>query len=350
MMSIPAFFSPMIDIFHLLSDSEACAAYLGLQYKELDSHCYRRRRCGKGFIYERPDHRVTDPRRIAYFKSLAIPPAWKDVAIATQKKAYILATGVDEEQRKQYIYHPEWFTGRELMQFYKLIFFGNSLPEVRTWVQEHLQRDDGDQVLAGMLLTLDLTAIRVGNQNYYDEHDTVGLTTLRKEHIKITKEGVTFHFMGKSGQEIHTIAANEDLMRFYEPLLKHSKGFLFPDIDPAKINLLIQDITGKAFTAKDFRTWGGTVWAYEKLVTERSTPLEALDHAASMLGNTRSVARTYYVHPHMMEAYEEPAYKEYFYNHNSPRGSLSAPEANLLRLLKRLKKDKFDTQFQDTKA
>lgn len=336
----------MIDIFHLLADSEACASHLGLRYGNAERGCFRRHGAGKGFFFEKNGKRVEDPKLLAYFKSLAIPPAWKDVTIAPHKNAYILATGVDEEGRKQYIYHPQWFSGRELMQFYKLIFFGKSLLDVRAWMQKHLHHDDDDNILAGMLLTLDQTAIRVGNQNYYDEHETVGLTTLCREHVQINDEGVTFHFTGKSGQEIHTVTADEDLKRFYEPLLKRKKGgFLFPDVDPTKINTLLQDITQKSFTAKDFRTWGGTVWAYEALVQEKATPLEAVDHAAEMLGNTRSVARTYYIHPHMLEAYEDPKYHEYFYNHQTAKGLLTAPETNLLRLLKRLRKDKFDTMY-----
>lgn len=334
----------MTDIFQLLSDAPACAVHLGLRYgvDTGDGHFHRRRQ-GRGFSYDKNGKHVTDQKLLDYFHALAIPPAWREVTIARHKNAHILATGIDEEGRKQYIYHPDWLLGREILGFYKLIHFGARLPVLRDWIHAHLQDRDDTRILAGMLLTLDKTSIRVGNQNYYDEHETVGLTTLCREHVQVSKEGVTFHFTGKSGQEIHTVAADPELQHFYRHLLRGAEGFLFPHVDPTKLNHLIQDLTQRSFTAKDFRTWGGTLYAYEKLVTEKATPLEAIDYAAEHLGNTRSVARTYYVHPHMLEAYEEPAYHRYFLAGHA-RGDLSGTETALLRLLKRLKKDKFDIQ------
>lgn len=330
-----------MDIFGLLSDSERCAMHLGLVYLDLGEGCVSRHRAGKGFWYACRGKRITNKKRIAYYASLAIPPAWRDVWIAQEPNAYILVTGHDEGGRKQYIYHQEWLLGRELLQFYKLIDFGKALPRVRAWTREHLQASGIDMILAGMLQTLDTTAIRVGNQAYYEEHETVGLTTLRDEHVRVTADGVEFHFIGKSGQERHTLTQDPSLAKFYKKLLQERKGFLFPEVDSEKINDLLCDISKKHFSAKDFRTWGGTVWAYEALVQENATPIEAVDHAAEFLGNTRSVARTYYVHPHMLEASGDELYKQYFYQRKAPEGLLRPTEYNLLRLLKRLKKDRF---------
>lgn len=334
----------MIDIFSLLKNTEECCQYLQLHYQEMGAGCIERHKAGKGFWYSCRGKKITNERRLAYFASLAIPPAWSDVYISPDHHAHILVTGYDAEGRKQYIYHPDWLTGREILQFYKLIYFGKKLPDVRRWIEKGLAQQGKEQLLAGMLLTLDTTAIRVGNQNYYDERETVGLTTLRAEHVRLDQGGVTFHFQGKSGQEIHTVAEDPRLQAFYAELLRDRKGFLFPDIGPEEVNDLMCSITHQHSTAKDFRTWGGTVWAYESLVTEKSTPLEAIDHAAELLGNTRSVARTYYIHPHMMEAYDDEKYKRYFYQRRTPKSLLSPVEYNLLRLLKRLRKDRFETE------
>jgi DNA topoisomerase-1 len=285
----------------------------------------RRRRRGKGFSYHHPDGSPVTPEERARIDALVIPPAWEDVWICPLADGHIQATGRDARGRKQYRYHDRWREVRDSNKYERLADFGALLPDLRAKVEADLGgRGLGrERVLAAVVRLLDETLIRVGNDRYAEENESYGLTTLEGDHAQVHGEQVRFEFRGKSGIE-HDVGLRDRRLAAIVRACQELPGEdLFGyrdeqgqpvDVTSTMVNDYLRDRSGGEVTAKHFRTWGGTVTAAEALMalpvpeTEReakSNELAALDLAAAALGNTRTVCRNCYVHPHITSAYRE---------------------------------------------
>ncbi|MBV9822815.1 MAG: DNA topoisomerase IB [Actinobacteria bacterium] len=313
------------EIDQLHADVQRCAEVAGLVYVAADQPGLRRIRRGKGFSYL--DHQrqpLTDAEVKARITQLAIPPAWTKVWICPDADGHILATGQDDKGRKQYIYHPRWRAIRDMLNFYRLILFSAHLAEIREHTSRQLRRRtfDRDRMLAAMIRIIDLTNIRVGNEVYAEENDSYGLTTLTRKHVRVSGDRVNLAFPAKSGKPWDIEVTDPGVARVVEKLLAQKGRRLFSfegkPVSSEELNQLLFALTGEHITAKNFRTWGGTLAAFtylkNRLDTERAAEkvvIEAIDEAAEALGNTRTVARAHYVHPHVLETYTEHTFGAY---------------------------------------
>lgn len=309
--------SPAQLIETLYDDPEECARLANLRYVSPDEPGLTRLRRGKGFTYRDADgSTVVDVKIRDRIQKLAIPPAWRDVWICTWEDAHILAVGNDERGRRQYIYHERWRSLRDQLNFYRLIGVGEALPTVRADVEKQLKRRtfDVDRVLAAMLRIIDVAGLRVGNEVYAEENDSYGLTTLTRRHVRVSGDAIDFRFPAKSGKRAEVTLRDAGAARVVEKLLEQrSKRVFTIDGEPIEsdaINARLATLTGAHLTAKDFRTWLGTVTAFRHL--RRHLPadqdadqhvLAAIDAAALTLGNTRAVCRSHYVHPDVVDGY-----------------------------------------------
>jgi DNA topoisomerase-1 len=310
-------------------DPVESAEAAGLRYvgeAEEAGPAIRRRRAGRGFSYRGPDERpITDKQVLARIKALAIPPAWTDVWICPDPKGHIQATGRDAKGRKQYRYHPRWREVRDAAKYERLAEFAQALPRIRQRTDADLRRHGipREKVLAVVVRLLEETSIRVGNDEYARQNRSFGLTTLRDRHAVFEGEKLRFEFRGKAGKQ-HTIELNDRRLARIVKRCQDIPGqelFQYLDaegkrhtIESADVNAYIREISGGHFTAKDFRTWNGTVLASRYLrVCERGlSPTaakrqvsQAIKSVASSLGNTPAVCRKAYVHPVVVNAYLE---------------------------------------------
>ena len=289
-----------------------------------------RRRCGKGFTYRHPDGKTVTADERARIEAIAIPPAWTDVWICPLADGHIQATGRDARGRKQYRYHTRWREIRDANKYDRLAEFGAALPDLRAKLDDDIAKRGlpEERVLAAVVKLLDETLIRVGNDEYAATNESFGLTTIEGDHVDVDGTTITFEFVGKGGVEhalslrdrrLATIVSacqdlpGEDLFGYID-----SDGRAV-DVTSTMVNDYLRSICGSNVTAKDFRTWGGTVTAAELLAvlpvpdTEReakSNELIALDAAAAKLHNTRTVCRNCYVHPSVPDTYREGALQE----------------------------------------
>jgi DNA topoisomerase-1 len=307
---------------HLAAPAAATAA--GLRYVGAGAPGLRRRKAGKGFVYLRPDgERLRDARELERIRGLVIPPAWSDVWICASPEGHIQAVGRDARGRKQYRYHPRWRTSRDEAKYGRMVAFGKTLPRIRARAEEDLARPGlpREKVLALVARLLERTLIRVGNEEYARANRSFGLTTLRSHHVDVAGRKIRFQFRGKSGKEhevgIQDLGLSRIVRRCQE--LPGQELFQFVDEDGEvrdvtsdDVNDYIREASGGDFTAKDFRTWAGTVLAYRALralqpgVGEgaaKRNVVEAIRQTADRLGNTPAVARGSYVHPAVLEAY-----------------------------------------------
>jgi DNA topoisomerase I len=310
-------------IARLYGDAEACAAAAGLSYVNDGEPGIRRRRQGRGFGYRDAHNRpVKDTTIKARIVELAIPPAWTNVWICPDDSGHIMAVGEDDRGRKQYIYHERWRALRDLLNFYRLINFGEQLPAIRAHVRTQLRRRtiDRDHVLATMIGIIDLSAIRIGNEVYAEENDSFGLTTLTSKHVSVTGAKVRLTFPAKSGQDADLTLTDHGIARVIGALTQQRRRRLFTvdgsAIDSAEVNARLQELTGEHITAKDFRTWQATHLAFEYLEAylgsdedTEHTALAAVDLVAERLGNTRAVARAHYIHPHVLSAFVDGTFE-----------------------------------------
>jgi DNA topoisomerase-1 len=305
-------------------DPELSAEEAGLRYLTDDGPGVRRRRAGKGFTYIGPDgRRITDPERIAWFRRLAIPPAWTDVWIAPIRRGHLQATGRDARGRKVYRYHPRWRTVRDAAKYGRLIEFARALPRIRRATDRDLRRrgTPREKVLALVVRLLEATLIRVGNEEYARENRSFGLSTMRDRHIDVRGSRLRFSFRGKSGKEHDVEVSDRRLARLVGQLqeLPGQQVFQYVDdegrrqpIDSADVNAYLREIAGAEFTAKDFRTWAGTVAAsmalqdytsFDAEADRKRAVVRAIETVAGELGNTPAVCRACYVHPDVIDAY-----------------------------------------------
>lgn len=277
------------------------------------------------FYRDSNGNKMDDQRTLDRIKSLAIPPAWNDVWIAETANAHLQATGRDAKGRKQYRYHPRWAEVRDKAKYEHMVEFGNALPVIRDRVARDLSRRGlpQEKVLAAVVKLLETTLIRVGNDEYARTNKSYGLTTMRDRHADIEGSTVTFSFAGK-GDIDHEIALKDRRLANIVRKCQELPGqqlFQYLDedgsrqsIDSSDVNAYLQDISGHDFTAKDFRTWAGTMLAAEALAgfdidvdesTAKSNIVSAIESVSKLLGNTPTICRKCYVHPGIIDAYME---------------------------------------------
>ena len=300
------------------------AARAGLRYVSDGFAGITRRRAGSGWLYFAPNgSRIRDAEKRRRLNSLAIPPAWTDVWICPDPDGHIQATARDARGRKQYRYHSSYREARDRSKFRHMLEFSEILPRLRERVERDLRAGDltRNQLLATVIRLLDKTLIRVGNDEYARENRSFGLTTLRRRHVQVEGTQLRFSFRGKSGVEHNVSLTDRRLARIIQRCQDLPGQELFKFLDAAgerhavcsdDINAHLREITGRDVTAKDFRTWGGTMHAALALqamgpaASRREADrniVHALDKVAERLGNTRVVCRKYYVHPALLDAY-----------------------------------------------
>jgi len=340
------------------TDPLESAQAAGLRYVSDTSPGIRRRGAGRGFTYLTPDGRpLRDQATLARIRSLAIPPAYTDVWICPVPNGHLQATGRDARGRKQYRYHPRWREVRDETKFGRMVAFSEALPRLRRRVDADLARPGLPKVkvLAAVVRLLECTGIRVGNEEYARSNRSFGLTTLRDHHVEISGSTMRFEFRGKSGKTHRVSLSDRRLARIVARCQAVPGAELFQYVDDedgrvgigsGDVNDYLREITGEDFTAKDFRTWAGTLQAVAALeelgpaTTAReakSTILRAIDQVAERLNNTRAVCRKYYVHPAVLEQYEAGTLHEALANgkgNGAAVTGLEPGEKALVRLLR----------------
>ncbi len=325
----------------------------GLTYVNDDAPGLRRTRAGNGFVYLLPSgKRLRDEAAIARIRKLAIPPAYTKVWICPKANGHIQATGRDARGRKQYRYHPRWREQRDAAKYERLAAFGKKLPLLRRQINQDLRLDGlpRRKVVAAVVSLLERSLIRIGNEEYSRDNGSYGLTTLRNRHVRVRGERVIFEFRGKSGKFHSLLLADARLARIVKRCQELPGQQLFQflndegkreGIDSDDVNAYLRSSVGDEFSAKDFRTWAGTLLAAQALGTkgdaadidERKRKVtEAIDGVAKRLGNTPSVCRKCYVHPAVLGAYLDGKLEFPPAGKTSTVG-LNAHERALLRLL-----------------
>lgn len=310
----------------LPTDPLGTARVAGLRYVSDSTAGIERRRAGKGFVYkDRQGAKVKDVTTLQRIRRLAIPPAWTRVWVCPSTDGHLQATGRDAKGRKQYRYHPDWMDLRNQTKYERLLRFGTAMVELRKRTHEDLGRRGlpREKVLATVAGLLQRTFMRVGNVEYTKQNQSYGLTTLRDQHVDVVGSTLRFEFRGKSGVS-HSIEVSDPRLARVVARCKDIPGyelFQYLDedggrtvVDSGDVNGYLREIMGEDFTAKDFRTWAGTVQAAVVLrdlgpcataKEAKSKVVDAIKEVARRLGNKPSTTRKYYVHPAIVEAYVE---------------------------------------------
>lgn len=334
-----------------IDDPEVMAKEAGLKYSVDMDNGIKRIKNGKGFYYETSAGRkINEETILNRIKSLVIPPAWKDVRIAVSPKSHLQAIGFDARGRKQYKYHPDWTAARNDTKFGRLYMFGKNLPKIRKEIKNNLRLKGMPKykALAVVVSVMDKVFIRVGNREYEKTNGTYGLTTLRDKHVSFEKGAVEFKFKAKSGKESDITLEDKELTRLVKECREIPGYHLFQyydengehiEIHSHDVNNYLKEITGQNFTAKDFRTWAGTLNAYVILKdcveceTDRERKKAVVDcvkDVAEKLNNTVAICRKYYIHPEILKAFEERALLS---TSGKTLKGLDSNESALLRIL-----------------
>lgn len=327
----------------------------GLRYTSQHKAGYTRKKRGKAFVYCAPNGRIVkEAKTLARIRSLVLPPAWTDVWISTDARAHLQATGHDAAGRKQYRYHADWRSERDSTKYHRMLEFAHVLPAIRRRTRRDLlgRAACRPRVLATVVELLARTYIRIGNEEYARKHQSHGLTTLLDRHVKIRGRRLTFAFRGKSGV-FQSIAIDEPRLAKAVRECQDLPGqTLFQYRDDARrvrnlsssdINAYLKEISGGEFTAKDFRTWAGTLSAAQALDAieppeskqgaDRAI-VKAIDQVAEVLGNTRAVCRSSYIHPGVIDAFRDGVTLSDMSTARAAGGMLDA-EARMVALLRR---------------
>jgi DNA topoisomerase-1 len=305
-------------------DPVESAKAAGLRYVTDEEPGIRRLKRGKGFTYADPDGNVVrSPKELERIRKLAIPPAWTDVWICPRANGHLQATGRDAKGRKQYRYHADWRDVRDETKFGRMTAFGEALPKIRERIDQDmsLRGLPREKVVATVVKLLETTLIRVGNKEYVKQNNSFGLTTLRDQHVDVEGSTLRFEFRGKSGKEHFVEIQDRRLARIVKQCRDLPGQKLFQYLDESQerqslssedVNAYLKETTGEDFTAKDFRTWGGTVLALSALLetgaceTEKEVNkavVDAIKRVAGQLGNRPAICRKYYVHPAVIETF-----------------------------------------------
>jgi DNA topoisomerase-1 len=305
-------------------DPRDAAETAGLRYVSDEEPSIRRRKSGKGFTYTGPDgQKIEDKATLERIKSLAIPPAYTDVWICARANGHIQATGRDAKGRKQYRYHPAFREVRESTKYEHMLEFARGLPAIRKTIDEHmsLRGLPREKVLATVVHLLENTLIRVGNSDYVKQNKSYGLTTLRDPHVKVEGGELRFQFKGKSGKTWRLQVKDRRIAKIVKACQDLPGQDLFQYLDEngeqqsitsADVNAYLKEITGSEITAKDFRTWAGTVLAalalaefeeFDSDAKAKKNIRTAIETVSARLGNTPSICRKCYVHPEVFDAY-----------------------------------------------
>lgn len=297
---------------------------IGLVHVDPSSPGFTRRALKHGFgYYDTHRKRIRDRATITRLDAIALPPAYTDAWFAPAANAHILATGKDAAGRRQYRYHPRFREWRETIKYERMLDFAASLPTIREEVSRHMRRQGlpREKVLATVVWLLETTMIRVGNSDYARRNKSYGLTTLRCRHVSVEKSKLRFDFKGKSGRSWRLKVTDRRVARIVKAMQELPGQHLFQYLDDdgerrevssSDINAYLRDISGRDITAKDFRTWSGTVLAaialseYELFDSDAAAKRnirEAIEGVAARLGNTPAVCRKCYIHPEVFEAY-----------------------------------------------
>jgi DNA topoisomerase I len=307
-----------------IGEPQTAAVSAGLRYVADDRPGIRRRKAGGGFFYLGQDgDRLSHAESLERVRSLVIPPAWKDVWICPFPNGHLQATGRDARGRKQYLYHPRFREIRDGSKYEHVISFAEALPAIRAKVREHMALPGlpREKVLATVVYLLDKTLIRVGNDDYARQNKSYGLTTLKNRHVEVDGEQVHFHFVGKSGKEWSSKIRDRRVARIIracqelpgQDLLQYrgQEGSI-QDVTSGDVNDYLREISGQDITAKDFRTWAGTVLCAIALKSQESRAnakkikenlRNAIKIVAERLGNTPAICRKCYVHPEVVNAF-----------------------------------------------
>lgn len=312
---------------------------------------------GKDFTYQTKSGAAPDTKTLALIESLVIPPAWTDVEISPSPRARVQAQGLDAAGRRQAIYNPRFRAKQERLKFDRTLRFASKLPKLRRTLEKDLarRRFNKKKVLATIVTLIDQTYIRVGNEKYAKQNNSYGVTTLRSKHTDVTGDTVTFNFIGKSGKEntkqvtdkrIASIIKHLDELPGHEIFRYQDSENAMHDIHSTDVNAYIKSIMGDEFTAKDFRTWGGTLVAttllsaaeYSRNEKDRAKIITAIvKETAAKLGNTPAVARSSYIDPRVIAAYHNSSGMHAMrstLDAIKPRKYMSRDELRLLYLLK----------------
>lgn len=320
---------------------------------------YRKGKPGKFYYEDHHGQRVKEEAQLERIIALVLPPAWTEVWIAAKKNAYLQATGLDAAKRKQYRYHTKWTSRRSDLKYYRLLEFGKALQQARKRIAKDLKRPvyDEQKVLAICVQLMQKTLIRVGNEAYAQLYGSYGLSTLRNKHAKVNGNVLQLKFVGKKGVKQEVALNDKNLAKMVKSCMEIPGQDLFQyytadserrAIDSGMINNYIREITGSDFTAKDFRTWGGTLEALRQLAictgnVEEERPkkkivTEVMKCVASKLGNTPAVCKSSYVYPMLIEAFEQDQLLKYMKKiHTTRPDTIQAMENDEKVLMKFLK-------------
>jgi DNA topoisomerase-1 len=342
----------------IINDPEKTAKAVNLVYVNDLNPGIERIRKGKDFAYVLENNPVKDKEELQRIKSLVIPPAWENVWICILANGHLQATGLDARKRKQYRYHPLWNSLRNHTKFYRLYEFGKVLPKIRLQLEKDLflQGLPQQKVLAAVVSLMERTHIRVGNTMYEKLYGSYGLTTLKDKHVAINGSTMQFSFKGKKGVQHDISIKNKKLSALVKQCrdIPGKELFQYYDeegkrhsVDSGMVNEYIKTISGSDFTAKDFRTWAGTVESlmafrelgfFETATESKKKITAALDMVSKLLGNTRTVCKKYYVHPLMLNLYEDRSLEKYIkqldaIEQDDDKRSLTAEEKMVMKIL-----------------
>jgi DNA topoisomerase-1 len=307
------------------ADPREAAAAAGLVYVSDEERGIRREKVGEGFRYYKANgDLLKDEAVLERIRKLAIPPAYTDVWICPKANGHLQATGRDARGRKQYRYHPQFREVRESTKYEHMMEFAKALPDIRRKLAEHmaLRGLPREKVLATVVHLLETTLIRVGNDDYAKENKSYGLTTLRNPHVKVEGSELRFQFKGKSGKQWRLQVKDRRIARIIracqelpgQRLFQYQEGDQLREVSSADVNAYLREITGRDVTAKDFRTWAGTVMAALALqefeasdtkAAQKKNLKDAIERVSSRLGNTPTICRKCYIHPEVLNAYVE---------------------------------------------
>jgi DNA topoisomerase I len=297
----------------------------GLQYVRDLSEGWKRRRCGRGFVYlDARGRRLTGRRTLQRIASLAIPPAWEDVRISPDPDGHLQATGRDEKGRQQYLYHDEWHAVSAARKFDRLEMIGRMLPRIRRRVRRDLGMEtlNKEKVVAAVVRLIDKAHLRVGNTAYVDDNNSHGATTLRPDHVEVDDLSISLDFPGKGGKQVEVRLADAKVAAVIQQCEEIEGQFLFCyrdadggtcSVSSSDVNAYLKSVAEEDLSAKDFRTWAGSVLALGHLKAHLDAPdgqvtrralLQAVASTARELGHTRTVCRQSYIHPGLLAAFE----------------------------------------------